>query len=46
MSDYLGPRKSVTLRIPTSLKRQMTKLAKVRGVSLNELITDILRQCT
>ena len=38
MSAYLGPRVSLTVRIPESLRKEIAEEAKKRGLSINELM--------
>jgi predicted HicB family RNase H-like nuclease len=44
MSEYLGERVVLTLRIPTTLKRKIDRIAEKRGVSFNQLCCQILRE--
>jgi len=38
MSAYLGPRVSLTVRMPESLRKEVAEEAKKRGLSINELM--------
>jgi predicted HicB family RNase H-like nuclease len=42
--EYKGERERLTVRVPVATSRKLTKLAKAKGVSVNELIVRYLEQ--